>query len=111
MATPATATTVETIVSADGRQMLVKAEWEAPDGKKIPVSLAFDHMHAFRPKPEAGMKLHFRLDAAAAAAGKAEPFYFVDTGIVARLFNYLSIAVFGFAALLAGIMMRREKTA
>jgi hypothetical protein len=107
----AMATTVEYIVSADGRQTLVKAEWEAPGGKKIPVSLAFDHMHAFRPKPAPGMKLPFRLDAKAVTAGKADPFYFVDMGFVTRLLNYLSTAVFGFAALLAGIMMRREKAA
>lgn len=111
MADPATATMIAVKYSAGGHKLLIDAEWSAQDGKKIPVVLTFDQLDAFRPKLSPGLELPFRLNAAEATAGKIEPLYSVDTGVIVELLGYLSTIVFSLSALGAGLMMRREKKA
>lgn len=105
----ATATVISQKYGPSGRQLLINAEWAAPDGKKTSVVLTFDQRDAFRPKLSPGVELPFRLNATEAAAGKVEPLYVIDIGVVAVLLGHLSTFAFGLGALLAGLIMQREK--
>lgn len=111
MSDTGTATVISQKYSPGGHQLLISAEWEAPEGKKIPVEMTFDKRHAFLPKIEPGVQLPFRLNAQEAAAGKVEALYTTDIGVVATLLSYLSTVIVGLAAIWAGIIMRSDKKA
>lgn len=86
----------------------INAEWASPEGKKIPLLLAFDSADAFRPPAPEGAKLPVRIRAAEVAAGKTDPLYMVDMGLPVTLLAYLSQLVTGLAGLAAFFAARKE---
>ena len=106
----ANATVLSYEAPASGRLRGMNAEWAAPDGKKVPVTLVFDKLDAFRPAVTSGLELPIRINTAEVAAGKTAPLYRVDLGLVVTVLDCLSILVCGISALAALAMMRREKT-
>lgn len=91
------------------KAVVIRAEWASQTGKKIPVEAEYPQYLAFRPVLKPGDPVRLHLDTAAAEAGEANPYCYVETGLAMEVLNTLSMVFMGLAGFSMGLCFGSPK--